>query len=815
MSSIFGYNDAAWAVRNSATMVFAAAMLRVVDANKNAATSDLNTRNAITATELFRNYPPLLRFLLSVMKEGVSDMQTMSESGKSGLTASSRLLHPPLFPVLLLLSRVQPVTVSGEDAANLTEPFIPIVFRCLRHRHHKVRTMAARALANLSSDDIHRNSCTKALLKKCETMLSAVPAHVSGLAGRVVKNDWNAKHGALLGIQHLLLKTSDPGTVIQDDQFRAKLYRCVEFESNRFSYPPPCVSVVLETLSDAAARSDAKMDISSDVARMSSDVVSHLNEKFHSSSLVDCIGEARLGAVAARVFCQCSIVNVWDPTKESKEREIALNALSILLENDLIDARLEAAKTFKKPLCDKVDELLVRRDVTKNDKVSVLLQISETLQRALLSELNRSETHKENRDTLGTHPPTVRRLSRCLIECCQALRSLNHALGTNTNTCGGISARNRMWEAATRMASFDQTSFDWENQLSGNAVELMAFVIQALLTFESAPEDESFSLKLQVFVSSLIRCNDEHASWTLRHSMAVAIDTSQILLVSSNGHEWAQLDLFIELLGLLQDNDPDVRFVSGRAVMRASTLENASDVSAYQSATSQLTLEKAYEVVSHRFSQGALNTRLLASLVESCRNLDESLQFFKDEMVQSKQLGSETALMNLGTDRKIFEDEVANSFEEMLLANQLRTASLAKSELHVGPPDEIQQELLGQCRKFLRLLCARELAFHDSNHAPDIAHELTRSSSLFPIIHSVLIGSIVAIYLGSENYHGVKQEAQDIMALLDAEQETAFHPHIVQALRVLVLACPNDDNTRKALLKCCFLVPGLASGARI
>ena len=35
--------------------------------------------------------------------------------------------------------------------------------------------------------------------------------------------------------------------------------------------------------------------------------------------------------------------------------------------------------------------------------------------------------------------------------------------------------------------------------------------------------------------------------------------------------------------------------------------------------------------------------------------------------------------MNLGTERKIFEDEVSNSFEEVLLANQLRAVAIVKS----------------------------------------------------------------------------------------------------------------------------------------
>ena len=40
ISALLGYNDKSWAVRNSSTMVFSAAMLRVIDADKNASSSE-------------------------------------------------------------------------------------------------------------------------------------------------------------------------------------------------------------------------------------------------------------------------------------------------------------------------------------------------------------------------------------------------------------------------------------------------------------------------------------------------------------------------------------------------------------------------------------------------------------------------------------------------------------------------------------------------------------------------------------------------------------------------------------------------------
>ena len=49
ISALIGYKDTSWAVRNSATMTFAAAMLRVIDADKNAENIDKPTMN-VSAT---------------------------------------------------------------------------------------------------------------------------------------------------------------------------------------------------------------------------------------------------------------------------------------------------------------------------------------------------------------------------------------------------------------------------------------------------------------------------------------------------------------------------------------------------------------------------------------------------------------------------------------------------------------------------------------------------------------------------------------------------------------------------------------------
>jgi hypothetical protein len=51
VSSILGYDDEDWAVRNSATMVFAASIVRVVDADKNA--SETTKSGGVKVTTIF------------------------------------------------------------------------------------------------------------------------------------------------------------------------------------------------------------------------------------------------------------------------------------------------------------------------------------------------------------------------------------------------------------------------------------------------------------------------------------------------------------------------------------------------------------------------------------------------------------------------------------------------------------------------------------------------------------------------------------------------------------------------------------------
>ena len=746
------------------------------------------------------------------MVEGVDITRIAPRS--ASLNASSRFIHPPLYPVLLLLSRLQSVAVSGGDTSDLMDPFVPLVSQCLGHRHHKVRIVAARALANLSSGESYRSSCSETLLKKCERMLS-----VALTAVHKQQDGWNMAHGALLGIQYLILKAPDPKTVLQShDQLCAELYRCIETEGDKYWCPPSCAAIALEILHNAAAKGYTEINFKNEVARVSLKVISQLSAQSYYSIDDSRIGEARLAAIAARGLCEYCFKKVWDPSIDCTERNISLSTLSFLFENNVIDVRLEAAKAFKKDICREIDLLLNREYLSRETKECIVVWIAQMLQKALLLELNRPEILDSEKYVIGKHPPTVRRLSRCLLECCYALRILNYSLEADVDACEKLSARHA-WEIALTMIGIEadspETAPDTYCHLIGNAVEHMAFAVQAICT--SGKADVNFSSNLRLFVQLLNRCNDAHASWKLRHSVVVAIETSQILVwdgVEDGILVWdgfkdeimaTQLDLCNELLVLLQDSDPDVRFIAGRAITQICLSKKASISSPSHSVSSQLALERGYVAMQDR----EMSSRLLAALVECCRSIDDNLGCFEDEMWNSEDPDSSSKLMNLGTERKIFEEETANSFGELLLANQLRVATIVKSPFPLDAIDDgKQQEVLELCSRVLHRLQARELSRRENKRAPDFAHESTRSNTLFPLIHSLIIGSIAVIYLGLDDGKNLIEQAKSVMELLQSEGESAVHPCIVQALQVLASTRFNDTETQERLLRCCFLVPG-------
>ncbi|KAI9264395.1 putative death-receptor fusion protein-domain-containing protein [Phascolomyces articulosus] len=173
--AISGFSSSSWAIRNCAVMLFSTLLQRTFGAKK---TKDEHSAvNKLTGREFFTRYPQLHPYLLEQLKIAVDQLLAKS-------TATSTV-HPGLYPILTLLSRLHPSVMDGANQVTAMAPFVPLVTSCAVSAIFKTREMAARALVPLipSSE-----------LVQTTIMLLDVPN----------ESTQNEIHGRLLQVQFLL-----------------------------------------------------------------------------------------------------------------------------------------------------------------------------------------------------------------------------------------------------------------------------------------------------------------------------------------------------------------------------------------------------------------------------------------------------------------------------------------------------------------------------------------------------------------------------------------------------------------------------------
>ncbi|KAI7853486.1 putative death-receptor fusion protein-domain-containing protein [Circinella umbellata] len=173
--AISGFSSSSWAIRNCAVMLFSTLLQRTFGTKK---TKDEHSAvNKLTGREFFTRYPQLHPYLLEQLKIAVDQLLAKS-------TATSTV-HPGLYPILTLLSRLHPSVMDDADQVAAMAPFVPLVTSCAVSAIFKTREMAARALVPLipSSE-----------LVQTTLMLLDVPS----------KSTQNEIHGRLLQVQFLL-----------------------------------------------------------------------------------------------------------------------------------------------------------------------------------------------------------------------------------------------------------------------------------------------------------------------------------------------------------------------------------------------------------------------------------------------------------------------------------------------------------------------------------------------------------------------------------------------------------------------------------
>lgn len=100
--------------------------------------TDFHKKNSLTGRMFFQLYSQLYPFLLERLQRATED-----------IISKKIHLHPALFPVLVLVGRLQPPTGESVVSPFNLEPFVPLVRMCGASPVFKTRQLAAQALMPL------------------------------------------------------------------------------------------------------------------------------------------------------------------------------------------------------------------------------------------------------------------------------------------------------------------------------------------------------------------------------------------------------------------------------------------------------------------------------------------------------------------------------------------------------------------------------------------------------------------------------------------------------------------------------------------
>jgi Putative death-receptor fusion protein (DUF2428) len=723
VASIVGYVDSSWAVRNSSTMVFAAAMLRSVDADKNA--TGATSRKSVTIVELFRAYPCLKEFLGSVLQSGMS--HTVG-------------IESPVFPVLLLLSRVEPVVFSGNDGNVAVEPFIEGVLACLASPHKGIREISAKVLLNISTSGGSSPSSLSNLLQTLDKIV------VRELGDRIEAANWNLVHGAMLAIRSLLaVSTSDIPSCCEHQKFGAKL---TGFCRGLPVAPPLVILVVIDILSI--------LQHSTWLQSTGWKAIEWIEKDEQATSRLIGASELAIRVATTLVFGICDkFVNA---TSFNIATDFTDQILRLVLSRSF-DVRNYAIKALKRFVYNHGES------PPSEMSTSFLERCILVCETALSSELTNDKVI--NRNVCGFHGPTVRRLTRCILECWDQLQSLKATTQRNPSTL--VHFAKDVFER-TNFENVDLSEIGLAPSAVGNCVEICA-----------KGAEISFGANLL----------DMHAPWRLRHSGALVLAGRLRMANLKNNTS-------IQAIRLLQDSDSDVRYTMSRSLTRLYSDEESV-------ALPEFILSRARAWITDHVPQSTTLRKLVEDTVNISLPLPQRLDSLLRELAISKATVAPQSLLNTAKNRKIFEEEESNTYgEEGLLIQELVLAVVAQGTNHVDPQQISSwprvRTLLALCSEVIELM----IPFLESAQSPTDGrvHDPTRARALFVPIHSLFLTVACLLSLGVAGREELHQTAREMLNLSSKD----IHPLIAATLSVVEAAKPSEELFRESIRLCCFLV---------
>ena len=672
-------------------------------------------------------------------------------------------LHPTLFPVFLLLARLQPLSLQRTQTGDnsISQLFIDPIVHCLGHVHHKVRLVAARALAVLCSDDNERVE----ILDKCIDKLSS-----SATKGRAHKCH-NIDHGVLLAIKYLLGSSMNPTQFAQEKVMGALLH----FSSwcdFKFTCPPSCTAVALDAWQVAAPTHTTRTIESPlfDTAFKLVQAVEHLSSREVDEPM---IGLSTLAKASSECICKIAFFCIFDGAASPEERLRYVQIVEHCFTSKNYDIMLYSVKSFKKEIYDTVEKI-----IADDEGVASITIVSNLAIRCI--------SHILSRDKLNAHPPTLRRLSRIALECIHAFNSLSVTKDTIPNEVLDFSVEEQ-WEIYRKLlciGGYDMKEIERQrktenlsggNALAGNALELLGFLVRQNRT----------TRLVKIFIDLICQSMHPLSSWKIRHSAAISIEESG-LVTSPTPHTEV---LSMELFQLFQDSDDDVRKAAGRAMFAARILPTVSLKNL------ELAASKLSEI-----STVTMFNRILRNFVGICANVENRLSTITIEYKSTANLPETESILNLNTERKIFEEEEPNPFLEVLVMMHASIASLCRFPVQVAIMSEVAESIFSDLYKTSSRLL-KEMK-NLSKNGIDLAHNLTFDAHIFPYFHGSIIGTALGFWFGKRD-EAIIDDAIDLMGM----QSLMMHPCITHALRLLICTKSECDESKQLILQNCFLIP--------
>ncbi|CAK8533521.1 unnamed protein product [Lathyrus sativus] len=191
--SIRSFSSPYWEIRNSACLAYTALVRRMIgflNVHKRE-----SARRAISGLEFFHRYPSLHSFLFNELEVATEFLGPTSSGDLESIRGNN--LHPSLFPILIILSRLKPSSIAGERGDEL-DPFLlmPWIRKCSTQSNLRVRVLASKALTSLVSNE----KLSSVLLSIASELPCAENLVKSGSYGI----SCNLIHGILLQLSSLL-----------------------------------------------------------------------------------------------------------------------------------------------------------------------------------------------------------------------------------------------------------------------------------------------------------------------------------------------------------------------------------------------------------------------------------------------------------------------------------------------------------------------------------------------------------------------------------------------------------------------------------